>query len=416
MNGIAIGFWGAYFGVAVLAFIAAAVPLARGLPKVAVLMGAAPVLNGLYVAAALGWFPGGVDLNLRVQSFMALHNSLALSALMLLMLRTGRGVWRAWCASLVVVVGVGAAALFMEPRSGMLLATGYATACTWVALALLFSPRALRHHRLAWLAVCSVASVSLGLVATAWIAASAPSVPWQLHAAAAVIVGAHEICMAAAVWSQLSHLTELQLVRAYGAGWDPVTRLRSAENAGQFINSVFSSRGDVSVGAIAITVSNLYALENLHGRAEHNQALFILASRLRNTLPRGVHIGRLGPDVFLLLMRRPQSSADLLELAHRIRERLERPISLGSGDQPSEVHLHAHQWSADLGIGVLAAPPQLRGAEAVNMTRSMSRTALTYPSRIACFSEHERKFVEVPPRPRPGPRRAGWPHRPSHAA
>ena len=88
MDPIAIDFWGGYFGIAVVAFFAGAIPWAQGLRRVAVLTSAAPLLNGAYVVAALGWFPGGTDLNLRLQAALALHNSLALSALLLLMLRT----------------------------------------------------------------------------------------------------------------------------------------------------------------------------------------------------------------------------------------------------------------------------------------------------------------------------------------
>jgi GGDEF domain-containing protein len=396
MDPAAVGFWGAYFGVAIVAFLAGAIPLAHGLPRVALLMAAAPVLNGAYVIAALGWFPGGPDLNLRVQGLVALFNSIALSALMLLMLRTKGWVWRAWGGTVAVVVVVAAISFALSPRSAMLLGTGYATACTWVALVLLFSPRALRHHRLAWLAVASVASVSVGLIATAWIAAAGPGVAWQAHALAAVVVAAHEICMAFAVWSQFSHLAELKLVRAYGSGYDPVTRMRSVETAGELINSVFSSgTSSGRIGAIGITVANLYALEKLHGRAEQNQALFVLATRLRNILPPGVQMCRLGADTFLLLLRRASGEAELMQLARRIRGRLTRPVTLGSGENPSEVHLGAHEWTPDFGIGVLAVSQDQNRAGAVNAVRNMSRTALTYPSRIACHSEEQRAAVEA---------------------
>lgn len=398
MDPVAIGFWGGYFGIAVVAFFAGAIPWAQGLRRVAILTSAAPLLNGAYVVAALGWFPGGTDLNLRLQAALALHNSLALSALLLLMLRTRTWVWRAWFASLGVVLVVAIVAWNLDPRGGMLVSTGWAIACTIVALVMLFSRKALLHHRLAWLAVASVTSVSLGLVGTAWMAAIGPSVPWQAHAATAVVVGIHEVCMGLAIWSQLSHLAELQLVRDYGSGYDPVTRMRSLESAGNLINQAFASRGHGSVGAIVVTISNLQALEGLHGRAEHNQALFIMATRLRNGLPRGVQMGRLGPDVFLLLIRRAPSDAYLLDVARRVRDRLARPVTLGRGDRPSEVHLGAHEWVADFGIGVVNIVLEANRAAALNSARAMSRTALTYPSRIAQFSRDEGEVVEALPR------------------
>jgi GGDEF domain-containing protein len=175
--------------------------------------------------------------------------------------------------------------------------------------------------------------------------------------------------------------------------------MRSLETAGNLINSVFAAHGSGSVGAIVVTVANLYALENLHGRAEHNQALFTLAARLRNTLPQGAQMCRLGPDVFLLLLRRSTSSGHLFEMAQRLRDRLGQPLSLGSGQRPSEVHLGAHQWVPELGIGVLAVPPEANRAAAVNTARSMSRTALTYPSRIAGAGAQPGEVVEVAARP-----------------
>lgn len=401
MDAVAVGFWGGYFGVAVVALLASGIPLVRGLPRVALLMAAAPLLNGAYCLAAVGWLPGTPELHLRLQGLIALHNSLALSALMLLMLRTRGWVWRAWLGSVALVVVVGLVSLQLDPRSGMLLGTGYATLCTWIALALLFSPRGLRHHRLAWLAVCSVGSVSLGLVLTSWIAAVAPAAPWQLHAVTASVVALHEVCMAFAVWGQFSHLAELRLVRAYGAGYDPVTRMRSVELAGSMINSVFSARGSGQVGALVIAVGNLHALEHLHGRAEHNQALFILSTRLRGVLPRGVMVGRLGPDVFLLLVRRARSMRELLSLARGVRERLAQPVTLGSGERPSELHLGAHQWVPELGIGVLHVPRAMNRAAAVNQARGMARSALAFPGRIACLGDDGREVVEAPvPPPR----------------
>jgi len=89
-------------------------------------------------------------------------------------------------------------------------------------------------------------------------------------------------------------------------------------------------------------------------------------------------------------------------MAQRLRDRLARPIGLGTGNQPSEVHMGAHEWSAEVGIGVLAVPPEQNAAAAVNMARSMSRTALSYPSRIACYSDAQQEFVEVVLQPSPG--------------
>lgn len=397
MDAVAVGFWGAWFGIAALAFLAGFVPLVHGLARLSLLMSATPLLNVVYVAATLGWFPGGAAVNLRLQSAMALTDAVALSALMLLMVRTPRWVWRAWAGCAAAGLGILGLSLALPPASGMLLCVGFAIAWAFLAMALLVSPRALRSERLAWLAICSVATAALGLAGTAWLAArGAAATPWQAHASIALVVIAHQACIAAAIWSRFSHLAELQLVRAYGSGWDPVTRMLSLDSAGRMINKVFSERSD-AVGVIVLNVANLYALENLHGRAEYNQALFVLASRVRSVVPAGAHTARLGRDEFLLLVRRPRSEDFLLLLAQRLRQRLARPITLGHGKQPSELRLGAHQWSAELAVGVVMAPAASHGAVAVNSARSMARTALTYASRIAC--ERERRPVEVLPEP-----------------
>ena len=123
-----------------------------------------------------------------------------------------------------------------------------------------------------------------------------------------------------------------------------------------------------------------------------------MATRLRHALPRGVQMGRLGADVFLLLIRRSPGDDYLLDVAKRVRDRLARPVTLGRGDRPSEVHLGAHEWVADFGIGVVSIVLEANRAAGLNSARAMSRTALTYPSRIAQFSKNEQEVVEALPR------------------
>ena len=47
------------------------------------------------------------------------------------------------------------------------------------------------------------------------------------------------------------------------------------------------------VGVIAVSIGNFFALENLHGKAAVNHALFVCASRLRRCVPADVEMGRL---------------------------------------------------------------------------------------------------------------------------
>jgi hypothetical protein len=78
--------------------------------------------------------------------------------------------------------------------------------------------------------------------------------------------------MAAATWSRYSYLLELSEVMAHGPSYDPVTRMRSHSETGQLVGDVFfqpRGRGRARRRA-RVCIANLYALENLHGRAAFN--------------------------------------------------------------------------------------------------------------------------------------------------
>lgn len=383
MDPIALVFWGAYLGVAMVIFLAAFIPLAHGLPRVALLLAGGPVLGSCFLVAVLGWTPGSDETQLRTHSVLALLGCASLSAMMFLLLRTRRWIWQAWSASNLATLLVAGGIWLTDARTGIIVVSAYCLLCCVATTALLLSPRGLRDDRLAWLALGGTACIAVIAVTSAWIALHRESTPWPIHGIAAFFAIAHQLCSAAGIWSRFSHLAELRLVRAFGSGYDPVTRMRALENAGQFINSVFAHRGTIHVGVMAVTVANLYALENLHGRAVLNQALFVLANRLRRSVPGGVQLGRLGPDVFLILTRRSASDDYLVDVARHVRELLVKPINLGTSEQPSEVRLSTREWCAAIGIGVMAAPPELGPAAAVNLVRGMSRAALAYESGIA---------------------------------
>src|SRR5207253_6389515 len=137
-----------------------------------------------------------------------------------------------------------------------------------------------------------VSGVSFMLVAVAgltWIAFER-DVGWPVHAVSAVAGMAYLAVMAYALWARYSYLLELSEAMAQGPAYDPVTRMLSHSETSHMLNDVFVRRhGEVRViGIIVISIANLYALENLHGRAAFNHALFICASRLRRCVPAGV--------------------------------------------------------------------------------------------------------------------------------
>jgi GGDEF domain-containing protein len=147
---------------------------------------------------------------------------------------------------------------------------------------------------------------------------------------------------------------------------------------------------------IAVCIANLYALENLHGRAAFNHALFITAGRLRRCVPGTVEMGRLGDDGFLLLARSPNDVRRLPDLARLVCERLSRPVAVSTGADPAELDTSGTAWAADVGIGVLSTSTQVRPSQVVTTARAMARTAWTYASRLACFDQSSGQIAELP--------------------
>ncbi|MDB5945629.1 MAG: putative rane protein, partial [Ramlibacter sp.] len=257
---------------------------------------------------------------------------------------------------------------------------------------------ALRGDRLAWLAVYGVSFLLVALFGLSWIALDRDHVQWPVHAVSAVAGTAYLVSMASALWARYSYLIELREVMSQGPSYDPVTRMRSHAETGQLVGAVFkATEGETRpVGVIVISIGNLYALERLQGRGAVNHALFVCATRLRNSVPGDVEMGRLGEDGFLLLVRNSEDPVRLVEMARQVARRLGRPVSLSTSSDPAAEGGRA-SWAAEVGVGVLAAAtPQMRPSAAVSMARAMSRTAWSFSSRIAWFDRDVRQITELP--------------------
>jgi GGDEF domain-containing protein len=184
---------------------------------------------------------------------------------------------------------------------------------------------------------------------------------------------------------------------AHGPSYDPVTRMASPGETGHMTGDVFHAEAEARpVGALAVCIGNLYALENLHGRAAFNHALFICAGRLRRCVPQTVQMGRMGDDGFLLLTRSAGDLRALAHLARQLRDRLSRPVTLSTSREPGRIEAGGTAWVADVGIGLLATTTQARPTQAVAAVRAMARTAWSYPSRIAFFDAAAGRIAELP--------------------
>jgi GGDEF domain-containing protein len=374
----------------------------RSLQRVALTAALSSLISALFVVAYLGWLPlGDAGTQARVLAHLATISAAALGLMLLTMLGLMRQPDRARRirrSLLLPAAAVVLAGWALEPVGALTLSSVTAIAGGVLAFGACLRS-ALRGDRLAWLAVFGVAFMLVALSGLSWIALDRENAGWRVHAVSAVAGTAYLACMASTLWARYSYLIELREVMAHGPSYDPVTRMRSHAETGQLVGAVFSQTEGESrpVGVIVISIANLYALEQLHGRGAVNHALFICAGRLRRSVPADVEMGRLGDDAFLLLTGDYGDPVRLVEIARQVASQLGRPVLLNTSADPSAVEAGRASWAAGVGVGVLAAAtPQMRPARAVTMARDMSRTAWSFGSRIAWFDRDSRQIAELP--------------------
>jgi GGDEF domain-containing protein len=402
MGLLAAGFWGAFFCAVALMLAGSLAAFFRSLQRVALTAALSSLISALFVVAYLGWLPvGGQEQQARFLAHLAILSSTALGLMLLALLGLFRQPQRArrirgsLLGGALAVVGAGWA---LEPRQALVLSSFVAVLAGVLALAACVRS-ARRGDRLAWLAVYGVSFMLIALCGLSWIALDPDGVPWVVHAVSSVAGVCYLTSMALSLWARYSYLIELREVVAHGPSYDPVTRMRSHAETGQLVGALFRPTQGESrpVGVIAITIANLYALEQLHGRGAVNHALFICAGRLRRSVPADVEMGRLGDDGFLLLTRDSQDPVRLVDIARMVARRLRSPVSLATASDPSAPEAGRATWAAEVGVGVLAAAtPQMRPSAAVSMARDMSRAAWSFGSRIAWFDRDSRSIAELP--------------------
>lgn len=397
---LAAGFWGAFFCTAGLMLALSLAAFVRSHRRVALMAGWSSLVSALFVVAYLGWLPVRGPARDRVLAHVAVFASVCLALMLLstlgLMRRRGR-------ARLVAACVLAGAALVLAASWGLpargALALGSATAFAAGLVMLLVTVRgALRGDRGGWTIAGGIVCMLAAIAGLSWIAWTGTHA-WPVHAASALAGILYLVVVAVVLWARYAYLIELAEVMAHGPSYDPVTRMRSHSETGQLLGEVFLKRAEEPrpVGVIAISIANLYALENLHGRGAFNHALFVCAGRLRRCVPQNVEMGRLGEDGFLLLVRHAGELAQLAPLARQIRDRLVRPVALSIGRDPASLDAAGTAWVAEAGIGVLATTTHARPSHAVATARAMARTAWTYASRLACYDADAGRIAELAP-------------------
>jgi len=396
VSNVAAALWGAYFGIAALMLGASLSAFARSLPRVALVGTASTVLTSSMIVAYLGLLPAmPAAAQLSLQAHLLLVCAVLYCVLLLIELfdywPAVRRVLARLVAAAVITLVAGWA---LDPLQRLWLATAYAVAVGAVMLVLCVRS----SGAFAWRVAISVVFLLGGLAGLTWISLAQAPVHWTVHAWTAACGSTYLVITAGALWARYAYLNELRLAMRHATDDDPVTGLPSQARAGRMIGHAFSPRAGVRppIGMIAVSVVNLYALGNLHGRASLHHGLFVLGRRLRSLIPLGVEVGRLGDDGFLLLMREASEPGRLEKLAREVALHLSQPVALSTGMQPAELDLPRTSWAAEVGVGVFTAGPELGAVNAVATVRGMSRTAWTYASRIACYDRERGCIAELP--------------------
>lgn len=410
MDAVAAGFWGAFFGTAALMLGTSLAAFARSHRRVALMAGLTSVTSAAFALGYLGLLPFEGATHARVLA----HLAVGAAVLLALLLMSTFGLLRQRAVGRrVVALTLGSGALVLVAGwwldAVQALTLGSVAVLVLGAAMVVVAVRAARRgDRGGWAFVGALVCMLVAVAALTWIALTRATA-WPVHAVAALAGMAYLVVIASVLWARYSYLLELAQAMAHGPAYDPVTRMRSHSDIGQMLGEVFLQRGADArpIGVIAICIANLYALENLHGRAAFNHALFVCAGRLRRCVPADVDMGRLGDDGFLLLAPRAADLQRLAQVARQIRDRLMRPVTLSTSNDPAGLDAADTSWVADVGIGVLVTNTQVRPAHAVTASRAMARTAWSYASRLAYYDTEAGQIAELHP---PGTEQGSEPH------
>jgi len=402
MHPLAAGFWGAFFGTVALMLAGGLVAFVQSHHRVALGAALTAMVSALFVVSYLGWLPvGDRGHEWRLLAHVAIVSALTLGLLLVAdlgILRDAQVRPRILTGMLATAVATVAAGWLLEPKPAMALSSAVAFGGALAGLYIgIRSAR--RGDRLAWVAVFAVACMLLSLAGASWIALDRAGVPWAVHAASAVAGMAYLTGIGAMLWLRYSYLIELREVRAQGPRYDPVTRMQSSTATGEMVAQAFrrlQHKPEGAVMLIGVSIGNLYALENLHGRAALNHALFVCASRLRRCASGDMAMGRLFDDGFLLVVRDVHDPDRLVRVGRLIARRLSQPLTLGISDGSPDAQERRAEWVAQVGVGVLATMSHAQPSTVIVKVRDMSRTAWSFASRIAWHDQTLDMIAELP--------------------
>ena len=410
MDKLVIGLWGCFFGATAVVLTGAAAAFFRSLRRLALNAAATALASAIFAVAFLGGLPiSDADTMTLVLAHLATLTSGVLTYQLLVtfgslklpsLRRLAVHVLLTLCL-LVLLVG-----WQLRPLEFLTLSVWVACLLGVVALATCLRS-AIRRKRQAWAAAFSVICVLVALGGFGWIALHRAQNYWNVHVVTALAATCYMATLAYLVWTRYAYLVELHDVLAHGPGYDPVTRMRSNAETAELVVDAFQKFREKPdpLGLMVLTIANLYTLEKLHGSAAVNSAFFVCAERLRRCVPNNIEMGRLGNDGFLFIMRNCSYPDKWMELARSVESRLRRAVALNTNLDATQLETDSTLWVGDIGVGAMVVTdPSLRGSTAVAMSRGMSRTAISYSSRIAWLDAASRAIVELPVHPSGGER------------
>jgi GGDEF domain-containing protein len=401
MHPVAIFFWGGFATTVALMLAGAAAAFAKSHQRVALAAALTALLSALFIGINLLGLPiADPAVETRLVAHVAVFSATMLQLMLMLDLgllrerETRHRILAGVVALMVVTVGV---SWVLDRRQAMWLGSSVSVG---VALAALLT--ALRSvwlgDRNAWPVLWGTLLLPVCVAGVSWIAMDPQGVPWRVHAVSAVSAIAFLTGVGMMLWLRYSYLIELREVLAQGPRYDPITRMRSNAATAHMLGQTFIRQQNSTrpVVLIAVAIGNLYALENLHGRAALNHALFVCASRLRRCVPAEMDVGRLFDDSFLLVSRDARNLERLMKVGRRLAVQLSRPLTLHTSTATDEPDERKAQWAAQVGVGLLATTAHAQPSAVVGKVRDMARTAWSFASHVAWHDQASDTIAELP--------------------
>ena len=402
---LAVGLWGCFYGGSLLVLCGAIYAWSHSMRRIGVNASLSAVGPAFVATAFLGGFPinDHSDL-LRLLAYL----TTLVGALLVYQLLNILGEVdalprrrRVKFVLLVTVLAATSASWSLSPDNALLMCglVGFSMAIYGLCQSV---RKALRGYRLVWLAILAVSAVTASYMGLLFgVLYPEQWMPWLRTASAAAAL-LFVVALAAINALRYAYLLERKKIMEYSPAFDPITTLPTRSETGQMVQRIFDKRplGTEPLGVIFLTVANLYTLQQLYGISAVNSALFLLVGRIKRTLPLRVEVGRLGFDGFLLIMRGCIDSGRLISLALKLNRRLHQLAILQTNPAPHQLETAHTVWTAQIGIGVLhVLDLETSSLDAITMARNMSRTAMSYPGKVAWFDQASGTITELPSQP-----------------